>query len=139
MRALKITASIVFNLVFVSNTILLRFFLFFLMIDLYFLIPVVTAQIFNPASELVIPTGIPTYEAKAEIKKHRLTGETKIRNCSNLKSFPLSLFHLSNHVLFLLKDFMICLFFSLKSSLTFSFAIFVLIVLIYYLVIFYSH
>ena len=110
------------------------------MIDLYFLIPVVIAQIFNPAAELVIPTGTPTNEAKAEIKKHRLTAETKIRNCSNLKSFPLFyVFHLSNHVLFLLKDFLIRLFFSLKSRLTFSLAIFVFIVLIYYLVIFYSH
>ena len=70
MKALKITTSIVFNLVFVSNTILLRFFLFFLMIDLYFLIPVFIAQIFNPAAELVIPTGTPTNEAKTEIKKH---------------------------------------------------------------------
>ena len=40
------------------------------MIDLYFLIPVFIAQIFNPAAELVIPTGTPTNETKTEIKKH---------------------------------------------------------------------
>ena len=41
-------------------------FLFFLIIDLYFLILAVIAQIFNPISELVIPIGIPMKEAKAE-------------------------------------------------------------------------
>ena len=38
----------VFNLDFVSNNILTLFFLFFLIIDLYFLIPAVIAQDFNP-------------------------------------------------------------------------------------------
>ena len=32
-----------------------------------FLIAAVIAQVFNPIAELVIPTGIPTKEAKAEI------------------------------------------------------------------------
>ena len=111
------------------------------MIDLYFLIPVFIAQIFDPAAELVIPTGTPTNEAKAEIKKHRLIAETKIGNCSNLKPFPLFyVFHLSSYnVFFLLKDFLIRLFFNLTSRLTFSFAIFVFLALAYYLVIFYSH
>ena len=40
------------------------FFLFFLIIDLYFLFPAVIAQIFNPIAKLVIPTGIPTKEKK---------------------------------------------------------------------------
>ena len=44
--------------------------LFFLIIDLYFLIPAVITQIFNPIAELVIPIGIPTKEAKAEIEMH---------------------------------------------------------------------
>ena len=37
-----------------------------LIIDLYFLIAAVIAQVFNPISELVIPIGIPSKEAKAE-------------------------------------------------------------------------
>ena len=46
---------------------MLFFFLFrFLIIDLYFLVPVVIAQISNPTAELTLPTGIPTKEAKAE-------------------------------------------------------------------------
>ena len=48
-----------------NNTILPCFFFFFLIIDLYFLIPAIIAQIFNPIAELAIPTGIPvTAEAK---------------------------------------------------------------------------
>ena len=43
---------------------------FFLIIDLYFVIPAVIAQIFNPILELVIPIGIPSKEAKAEIEIH---------------------------------------------------------------------
>ena len=34
--------------------------LFSFFIDLYFLIPTVIAQLFNPIVELVIPIGIPT-------------------------------------------------------------------------------
>ena len=45
-----------FNLDFISSTILsCFFFFFFLIIDLYFLIPRAIAQIFNPIAELVIP------------------------------------------------------------------------------------
>ena len=53
--------------IFANNTILLCFFLFFLIIDLYFLIPAAIAQIFNPIPEIVIPVGIPSKEAKADI------------------------------------------------------------------------
>ena len=54
-----------FNLDYLNNTILPCFFFFFLIIDLYFLIPAIIAQIFNPIAELAIPTGIPvTAEAK---------------------------------------------------------------------------
>ena len=45
----------VFNLDFVSNNILTLFCLFFLIIDLYFLIPAVIAQDFNPNEELISP------------------------------------------------------------------------------------
>ena len=48
-----------FNLDFANKTILSCFFLFFLIIDLYFLIPAVTGEIFNRIVELVIPIGIP--------------------------------------------------------------------------------
>ena len=58
------------NLGFANNTILSCFFLFFLIIDLHFLIPAVTAQIFNPIAGLLIPIGIPSKEAKAEMKTH---------------------------------------------------------------------
>ena len=71
-----------FNLDFASNTILSCFFFFFLIIDLYFLIPTVIAQIFNPIEELVIPIGIPTKEAKAEIETHPVIVQAKTRKCS---------------------------------------------------------
>ena len=58
------------NLDFDSNTMLLCFFLFLLIIDLYFLIPAAIVQIFNPIAELVIHIGIPSKEAKSEIEIH---------------------------------------------------------------------
>ena len=45
------------------------FFSSFLILVLYFLIFVVTAQIVNPIAELVIPLGMPSKEAKAKIEK----------------------------------------------------------------------
>ena len=42
-----------------------------------FLIPAVIVQIFNPTTELAIPTGKPTNEANAETKTQPLTVETK--------------------------------------------------------------
>ena len=71
-----------FNLVFANNTILSCFFFFFLIIDLYSLLPAVTAKNFNPIPELVIPIVIPTKEAKAKIEIHPVTAEAKIRKCS---------------------------------------------------------
>ena len=38
--------------------------------DLYFLIPGVVPQIFNPITELVIPIGIPAKEEKTEMETH---------------------------------------------------------------------
>ena len=58
------------NLDFANNTIFSCFFFFFLVIDLYFLIPAYIAQTFNPIAELVIPIGILIKEAKAEIEIH---------------------------------------------------------------------
>ena len=51
------------NLDSANNTILSCF--FFLIIDLYFLIPAVVVQIFNPIADLVIPLGITIKEKKS--------------------------------------------------------------------------
>ena len=45
------------NLHFANNPILWCF--FFLNIDLYFLVPLLIQQIFNPIAELIFPMGIP--------------------------------------------------------------------------------
>ena len=71
-----------FSLDFANNTILSCFIFLFLLIDSYFLIPPVITQIFNPITELVIPIGIPTKEAKAEMETHPVTLEIKMSNCS---------------------------------------------------------
>ena len=51
---------------------------FFLIIDLYFLIAKVIAQIFYPIVELAIPIGLLTKEAKSEIEKHPVILEIAI-------------------------------------------------------------
>ena len=59
----------IFNLGFANDAILSCFFLLFflfLIFDLYFLIPSVITQIFIPAAELAIATGVSAKEAKAE-------------------------------------------------------------------------
>ena len=71
-----------FNLDYANNTILSCSFFFFLVIDLYFLIPVVVAQIFNPIAELVIPIEMPIKEEKAENQIDSVIVETKTRKCS---------------------------------------------------------
>ena len=57
-------------------------FLFFLIIDLYFLMPAVIPHIFNHIAELLIPIGIPTKEAKTEMEMHLVTVKIKITKCS---------------------------------------------------------
>ena len=54
---------------------------FFLIIDLYFLIPESIMQIFNPTVELVIHKRIPMKEAKADNEMHPITVEAKISKC----------------------------------------------------------
>ena len=81
-KALEIQTSIVFNLVFASNTILSCLFFFFVIIGLYFLIPAVITKIFIVAAKLAIPTGISTEEAKAEIETHSVIEEAEISKCS---------------------------------------------------------
>ena len=81
-KTLEIRTSIVFNLSFPNNTIFSCFFFFFFIIDLYFLIPAVLAQIYIPTAELSISTGIATNEANTEIEAQPVTAETKISKCS---------------------------------------------------------
>ena len=81
-KILEIKTFMVINFDFASNTILSSFFFFFLIIDLYFLIFAVFAQIFNFIGELVIPLEIPSKEVKAEIEIHAVIVEAKIKKCS---------------------------------------------------------
>ena len=74
-KALEIKNSMLFNFDFANNTIISYFF-FFLIIDLYFLLPAFITQLFNRVAELVIPRGIPTIQAKAEMETHSVTAET---------------------------------------------------------------
>ena len=67
-----------FNLDFANNTISSCFFLFFLIIDLYLLIPAVITQIFNPLAGLAIPIGTLTKEPKGEIETHPVIVEVTI-------------------------------------------------------------
>ena len=71
-----------FNSDFAKNTILSYFFLFLLIIDLYFLIPAIIAQIFNHIAGLVISIRIPIKEAISEMEIYPVTVEAKIRKCS---------------------------------------------------------
>ena len=47
------------------------------------------AQVFNPVAELVIPIGIPTEEAKAEMETHPVIKEIKINGPYNWKLYKL--------------------------------------------------
>ena len=53
------------------------FFIFFIN-ELYFSIPPIVAQSYNPTAELVIPPAISTKEAKLITKKNTVTAEAKI-------------------------------------------------------------
>ena len=69
-----------FNLDFAINTTLSCFFFIFLIIDLHFVIPAATAQVFNLLADLVIPIGIPNKVAKAEIEIHPVIAKAEVRN-----------------------------------------------------------
>ena len=58
---------------------LINLLFFFSIIDVYFLIHAVVAHISNLIAELVIPTEVPSKEAKAEIEIHPVTVEAKLR------------------------------------------------------------
>ena len=57
------------------------------MIDLYFLIPAVTAPIFNPTSKIAMLIGTGTKEAKAERETHPVTTKAKISKFSVLLTY----------------------------------------------------
>ena len=78
-----------FRLNFANDDILSCFFSFFLIIGLYFLIPPVLSHLFNTIAELVIPIGIPTEEAKAEMEMHPVTVEINISKCLVVNVFRL--------------------------------------------------
>ena len=104
-KDLEIKTSIRFNLEFANKTILSCFFFFFLIIDLYLLIPAVIAQIFNLIAELVIPIGILIKEAKVEIELHPVVLEAKITKlckpfCAFYSSTKFALFLQENNFLF---------------------------------------
>ena len=104
-KATEIKTSMVFNLAFAHNSIILYFFHLFLILDFNFLIFAVTTQIFNPTAELAIPIGIPSNEAKAETETHSMREESKISHCSKTfvlftKQIIFVLFLLSNNFLF---------------------------------------
>ena len=71
-----------FNLDFANDTTLSCFFFSFLIVDLYFSIPTVITHIFYPIAELVIPTGIPSKEVKAEIEILPIIPEAELRKFS---------------------------------------------------------
>ena len=89
--------------------------LLFIYYWLYFLIPAVTTQIFNPIAELVISIGIPTKEAKAEIEMHPVIEEVTVSGQYNSKLYKLfyAFYSLIYSDLFLqLNNFLFNLFFS---------------------------
>ena len=91
---------------FANNTILPCFSLFFLIINLHFLIPPVISQIFILIAEFAIPIGTPTDKANVEIKTQPLTADKKEKFQSNLKSCSLfyALHSLNRYISFDLKD-----------------------------------
>ena len=68
--------SILLNLNFASNTILSCLCFFFLFSGSYILISAVITKIFIFTAELIIPTAIPTKEAKTENETHPVTIKT---------------------------------------------------------------
>ena len=68
MEDLEINLTMLFNLVLAGNNVFLCLFLFFLIMDLKFLIIAVVARIFIPTVKLAIPTGITTEEAKGQME-----------------------------------------------------------------------
>ena len=66
-EVLEMKTSILFNFDLSNKTILSCLFFFSTIIDLYFVIPSVFAQIFNSTVEILIPIEIQIKEGEAEI------------------------------------------------------------------------
>ena len=64
-KNLEIKSSMLFDLIFASNTILSCLFFFFWIINLYFLTFAIIIKKINPFTELIIHMGIPSKEVKA--------------------------------------------------------------------------
>ena len=133
---------VVFSLVFANRTKLSSSFFFFLIIEFYFLVPVVNAETFNHSAELIMLTERTTNEAKIEIKAKLLSDEPLKKKKNALHNLKLNtLFYTlsssSCYVLvFVIGNFLFHLFhFSLKPRLAFYFVLFVFKVLIVYLTI----
>ena len=88
-----------FNLHFTDNTILSCLFFFYLIINLFFLIPALITKILNPIAEMVITIGIPSKETKEEMEPYPVTVEAKIRS-AQYKSKLYRLFYASYSVHF---------------------------------------
>ena len=69
----------VFNYFLLAILFYHTFLFFFLTLYLYFLIPTVITQIFNPTAELAIPIGIPSKETKADTETKSVSAEN---NCN---------------------------------------------------------
>ena len=82
MRAIEIKTAMLFNLDFANSTILSRFFFFFLIIDLYFLILGAISQVLNPYAQFVILIEMSIKKVKPEVEIHPVIIEAEIRNCS---------------------------------------------------------
>ena len=109
-----------FNLDFANNIILSGLFLFFLIIDLSFLISAVITRIFNPIIELSISIGISTKEAKVEMEKlqkesYQYNSKLYKPFCASYLLIPFSLFlQLINfllHLFFFQSNFLVHVFF----------------------------
>ena len=92
-KVLESRTSRVYYLALPSNTILSYFFLFFLIIDLYFLIPAVNAQIFNSTIEFVIPTVAATYDTKNRNWNTTSENRNKIKKFNSKSCKHLCEFH----------------------------------------------
>ena len=80
-KALQNRTSIIFNLSFLNSTILSCFFFFLLMVDLYFLIPEMFAQMFYPTTELVIQTETQINGVNTETETQSVTTEARTNRC----------------------------------------------------------
>ena len=80
-KTLEIRTSLVFHISF-SDTNISSFAFFFFIIGLYFLIPEMIVQMFNPTAEIVIPRETQINGGNAEIEMPQVTVETKISKFS---------------------------------------------------------